>query len=267
MSWICSALHEIISSWAVVFLEILPMLPRSEFELQLFGWHLSEQRDATNYTLRFETASVLQSIINLLHNSLTPRHLASVISGVPQKPSIPIYRHQCHKFLAFQETTYDVWIILLKHAFNICLFIGITDISLIWWSFMYSVMNNASVLDLYLSQQAKVLSGRRPRAICHIVWSISTCPSLTRWDVEFAFHGSISPQCPAFGKLNRSNWIWVCRFLENYFSILDVKICQRSVYDGIWSESDHPIYLERRNRLRQNYHQTSGTVCWACVQT
>jgi hypothetical protein len=81
-----------------------------------------------------------------------------------------------------------------------------------------------------------------------IVWSESTCPSLTRWDLECAFHGSISPQCAAFGKLTRSNWIWLCRFLKNDLSILDITIREWSVYDGIWSESNHSISLQRGNR-------------------
>jgi hypothetical protein len=58
----------------------------------------------------------------------------------------------------------------------------------------------------------------------HIIWSENICPSLTRWDLELAFHGSISAQYAAFGKLNRSNWIWLCCFLKNYLSILDIKI-------------------------------------------
>jgi hypothetical protein len=31
------------------------------------------------------------------------------------------------------------------------------------------------------------------------VWSISTCPSLTRWDLEIVFHGSLYPDHRPFG--------------------------------------------------------------------
>jgi hypothetical protein len=58
-----------------------------------------------------------------------------------------------------------------------------------------------------------------------IVWSISICPSLTRWDLELAFHGSLFPECKHFGKLNKSNRFRVCNWLYNYFPILYFKIC------------------------------------------
>jgi hypothetical protein len=43
-----------------------------------------------------------------------------------------------------------------------------------------------------------------------IVWSISRCPSLPRWVLEFGFQVNISLESGASGELRRSNWIWLC---------------------------------------------------------
>jgi hypothetical protein len=64
---------------------------------------------------------------------------------------------------------------------------------------------------------------RRPPADS-IVWSISTCPSLTCWDLELAFHRSLFPECGPFGKFNRSNRFLVCDWRHNYVLILYLKI-------------------------------------------
>jgi hypothetical protein len=45
-----------------------------------------------------------------------------------------------------------------------------------------------------------------------IVWSISTCASLPRRVLKFDFQVNISLESWAFGKLGRSNWIWLCGF-------------------------------------------------------
>jgi hypothetical protein len=85
----------------------------------------------------------------------------------------------------------------------------------------------------------------------HYRLSISTCPSVTRWDLEFAFHGNLTPEYGPFGKLNRSDRFRVCDWRYNYFLILYLKICSRYISDGIWSENDHPISLEWENRYSQ----------------
>jgi hypothetical protein len=48
--------------------------------------------------------------------------------------------------------------------------------------------------------------------------------SLTRWDLELAFHGSLSPEYGPFGKLIRSNQFRAYDWRYNYFSILYHKI-------------------------------------------
>jgi hypothetical protein len=54
-----------------------------------------------------------------------------------------------------------------------------------------------------LTMKASLYERMGTRAIISIVWSESRCPSLTHWDLEFAVHGNIFPQCAAFGKLDR----------------------------------------------------------------
>jgi hypothetical protein len=42
---------------------------------------------------------------------------------------------------------------------------------------------------------------------CLLVWNLRTCPSLTRWVLEFGFQVNISLEYGPFEKLNRSNRI------------------------------------------------------------
>jgi hypothetical protein len=66
-----------------------------------------------------------------------------------------------------------------------------------------------------------------------IVWSERTCPSLTRWILEFGFQVNISLECRPFEKLNRLNRIRLCGFLKNDLPGLDFKIRSRSLWDGV----------------------------------
>jgi hypothetical protein len=59
-----------------------------------------------------------------------------------------------------------------------------------------------------------------------IVWSISTCASLPRWVLEFAFHRGLSPECGCFGKLNGSNRFRVSDWGHNYFPFCTLKSVQ-----------------------------------------
>jgi hypothetical protein len=45
-----------------------------------------------------------------------------------------------------------------------------------------------------------------------------------RWGLKFDFHIHISLESGAFGKFSRSNWIWLCAFLENNLLVISVKI-------------------------------------------
>jgi hypothetical protein len=60
--------------------------------------------------------------------------------------------------------------------------------------------------------------------ILHIVWSINTCPTLTRWDLELVFYGSLSPECGPFNESNISNQFRVGDWGDTYFPILYLKI-------------------------------------------
>jgi hypothetical protein len=62
-----------------------------------------------------------------------------------------------------------------------------------------------STNNIYQSNSRGVWLTPHSMKCCIIVWWESTCASLTRWDLEFAFHGIISHQCAAFEKFNRSN--------------------------------------------------------------
>jgi hypothetical protein len=58
----------------------------------------------------------------------------------------------------------------------------------------------------------------------NILQSESTCPSLTRWVLEFGFQVTISLECVSLEKLNRSNRIRLRDFLKNDLPVLDLKI-------------------------------------------
>jgi hypothetical protein len=58
----------------------------------------------------------------------------------------------------------------------------------------------------------------------YIIWYISACASLLRWVLEFAFQVSVSLECGASGKLNKSNRIRLCGFLKNDLPGLDLQI-------------------------------------------
>jgi hypothetical protein len=141
------------------------------------------------------------------------------------------------------------------------------SIRTILWRTLISSAHDQPLRDWLLRCLPQIQQRGRGDILLHIVWSISTCPSLTRWDVESALHGSISPQCVAFKKLSRSNWIWLDRSLKNDLSILDLTIREGSVYDGTWLESGHPIFLEQMNQSQPNYTQTSGTARWMSLHT
>jgi hypothetical protein len=58
----------------------------------------------------------------------------------------------------------------------------------------------------------------------YIVWSESTCPTLTRWVLEFGFQFNISLECGPYEKLNKLNRIRLYSFLKNDLPGLDLKI-------------------------------------------
>jgi hypothetical protein len=60
--------------------------------------------------------------------------------------------------------------------------------------------------------------------VLDIVWSMNMWTYIPRWVLEFAFHGSLCPECKLFGKLNRSNRFRVSDLRDNYFPILYLKI-------------------------------------------
>jgi hypothetical protein len=101
----------------------------------------------------------------------------------------------------------------------------------------------------------------------HIVWSTIICNSLTRWVLDFIFHGGLSTDYQSLRKLNRLNWFWLCDLHHNHFLILHLTIRSEHISDGIWSESNRPISLERKNRYSRHYRQPSDTVWWTCLCT
>jgi hypothetical protein len=81
-------------------------------------------------------------------------------------------------------------------------------------------------------------------AAINIVWLISTCASLSRGVLEFAFHRNLSPEREPFGKWNKSNWYRICDRGHRYFSFLHLKSRGGYVSDGVWSKSDQRVIIK-----------------------
>jgi hypothetical protein len=79
--------------------------------------------------------------------------------------------------------------------------------------------------------------------------------------------GQRSLECKPFEKLNISNRTRLGGVLKNDLPVLDLKIRSEYVWDGIWSENDHQISLERGSQCSQHCSQIVGTVCRTCLST
>jgi hypothetical protein len=114
---------------------------------------------------------------------------------------------------------------------------------------------NATSLDVEPSIKFLIIHHRviSSRPIGHIVSSISTWVSFPRWVLEFAFHGSLSPECESFGKLNKSNRFRACDWCHNCFPILYLKIYQ----DTFRMEYDQRIIVKFLSNEEANARNTA----------